>query len=115
MADALATAEVLEGQIQRYPDLAEADVEQLAAASQHKDELERVDLAGKLKRDKDGDIVYNFGDSKGKKVLDDLGLAHWMLRKDFPEETKIALRAEMERDAVYQAEQRKAQGTEVPA
>lgn len=89
-ADVLATQLVLKGQLQRYPDLDAMDLPTLAASSKMDD---RIDLAGKLVRDKDGDAVYAFGKSKGVKVRDDLGYADWMLKSDFSQQTKIALRA----------------------
>ena len=53
---------------------------------------ERIDIAGKLVRDKDGDAAYNFGKEKGVKVRDNLNFASWILRSDFPVDTKNHLR-----------------------
>jgi DNA polymerase-3 subunit epsilon len=52
----------------------------------------RVDLAGKLSRNADGDVIYNFGQrTKGVRVKDDLGFANWILERDFPSDTKRVL------------------------
>jgi len=54
---------------------------------------DNVDWAGKLKYDKrTGQIVYNIGKVKGTPVSSDPGFGNWMLKQDFPEETKDILR-----------------------
>lgn len=52
----------------------------------------RVDLAGKLYEDESGDVRYNFGKSKDKKVTEDKGFGEWMLKQSFPEQTKQVIR-----------------------
>jgi DNA polymerase-3 subunit epsilon len=97
-ADVDATVAVLEAMIQRsntdfsndYSDLALMELPQLAEFSKMED---RVDLAGKLVRNAQGDVVYGFGNSKGVRVQDDPSFARWMLQKDFSENTKEHLRA----------------------
>lgn len=84
-ADLQATIEVLNGQLARYEDLRGMTVDQLAAFCRMDD---NIDFAGKLIRDKDGDACYGFGDKKGTKVRNDMGLAYWILSKDFPSQTK---------------------------
>lgn len=89
--DVAATVEVLAGQQSRYPDLADMTVAQLAEFSKMDD---RLDLAGKVLKDKDGDACYGIR-VKGRervKVKDDIGFAHWMLRNDFPSQTHATLR-----------------------
>lgn len=89
--DVNATIAVLEGQRNRYADLAEMDVQQLSVFSKMDD---RLDLAGKVLRDKDGDACYGIR-VKGVsnvKVKNDIGFAYWMLRNDFPNQTKAVLR-----------------------
>lgn len=87
-ADACATADVLGAQLQRYADLSAKTAEGLDEASQ----LEPVvDLAGKLTKNEKGEVVYAFGKSNGKPVASDTGFAMWMLRNDFPTETKLVL------------------------
>jgi len=56
-----------------------------------------VDLAGKLKRNEDGAMVYNFGQHRGATVESRPDFAYWMLSKDFPYDTRRHLEAELER------------------
>lgn len=96
--DSRATVMVLTGQAQKYEDVAKMTVAEMAAYSL----LEpRVDIAGKIGRAKDGDYIFNFGDKKGRRVRDELGLAHWILGKDFPSDTKrhlVRILREIEED-----------------
>lgn len=87
-ADINATFEILEKQIELYPDLADIDkvIEFCRVDS-------RADLAGKIVRDKDGDLCYNFGKHKGTKVAKEPSYALWMLTSDFSINTKEILRA----------------------
>lgn len=48
----------------------------------------RFDLSGKLYKDTEGVVRYNFGKDKDKSVKDNPGFARWMLNQDFPRETK---------------------------
>jgi DNA polymerase-3 subunit epsilon len=88
-ADVMATLAVLKAQLKRYPDLGEMTVEQLAEFSRFDN---RVDLAGKIIRNAQGEPVYNIGKSKGVRVVDDWGFGYWMLDKDFTSETKSVIR-----------------------
>lgn len=88
LADVHATIDVLEAQMNRYPDMKAMDVGAVAEFSKFDN---RVDLAGKIVRDANGDPVYNIGKSKGVKVKDDLGFAYWMLGRDFTANTKSTL------------------------
>lgn len=80
-ADALATLEVLEAQLDKYPDLPK-DVAALNRYGNY--DNERLDVAGKLTRDKDGDIVTTFGTNKGKKLKNEPGFCKWILEHNFP-------------------------------
>jgi len=51
-----------------------------------------VDFAGKLKLDEDGHPTYAIGKAKGSRVIDDPGFGEWMLKNDFPTETKNILK-----------------------
>jgi DNA polymerase-3 subunit epsilon len=100
--DTLATVDVLRGQLARYTDLAALDVPALAQFSKMD---QRVDLAGKLVRDAEGDVVYNFGKCKGTKMKHDPSFGEWMLRQTFLTHdtrghTRTALRA------IYDAERK---------
>jgi DNA polymerase-3 subunit epsilon len=89
LADVKATINVLAAQIGRYDDLP-LDVGALSKFCEYDD---RMDLAGKIVRNKQGVPVYGFGKSKDVPVLEDRGFANWMLDKDFPEQTKAVLRS----------------------
>lgn len=80
--DAMATFEVLLGQIAKYDDL--NTVDDLVALTEPEN---RCDLAGKIVM-KDGVPVFNFGTKFGKPISDDIGMLNWILDKDFPAETK---------------------------
>ena len=99
MADAQATWEVLEAQIERYQDL-KNDVDFLSDFSVFGD-VERLDFAGRLAYNKKKEVIYNFGKHKGKTMEEvtkiEPGYYGWMLDADFPLYTKECLKREMER------------------
>lgn len=78
LADAKATFAVLIGQLAAYPDLAAMTFDELAKFSRRDD---MVDFAGKLKRNKTGDVIYAIGKAKGMRVQDDPSFGDWMLRQ----------------------------------
>lgn len=91
-ADVLATIEILNHQ---YHNLSNAigvanytleDVQQFCMG-----EKERVDFAGQLYR-KDGEVYFNFGKNKDKRVRDDIPYAQWCLNANFSNEFKKFLR-----------------------
>lgn len=90
-ADTEATYEVLKAQLDRYDSL-QNDVDFLAEFSTRS---HRVDLAGRIVRDEQGREVFNFGQHKGKPVEEVLktapGYYEWMMKGDFPENTKQVL------------------------
>lgn len=87
-ADTRATWSIIQAQLEKYSDL-EPTVEYLHTFS-GQDEF--VDLAGRIKRDEHGDPTFSFGKHKGRKVVDvfkaEPSYFDWMLRGDFPENTK---------------------------
>lgn len=88
IADTMATLEVLEAQLERYPDLP-TDVEQLSIYSSQN---RNVDLMGRLIYNDEGQEVINFGKYKGKLAEEvlrrDPGYFSWILGGDFPQNTK---------------------------
>jgi DNA polymerase-3 subunit epsilon len=90
-ADTLATYEVLQAQLDRYPNL-ENDIGKLAEFSAHN---RNVDFAGRIVYNEDDVEVFNFGKYKGKPVRDvlktDPGYFGWMMNGDFPLYTKKVL------------------------
>ncbi|MDR1372068.1 MAG: 3'-5' exonuclease [Dysgonamonadaceae bacterium] len=89
-ADTNATYEVLQAQLDRYPDL-QNDIEFLSEYSSFGN---NVDFAGRLIYNEQGKEVINFGKYKGKiaeEVLSkDSGYLSWILQGDFPLHTKKA-------------------------
>jgi len=91
-ADIRATYEVLKAQLDRYPDLPN-DIAALAEFSTMK---KTADYAGRIGYNENGEEVFTFGKHTGKRVADvfnkiDLGYYDWMMKSDFPEDTKRVL------------------------
>lgn len=90
-ADTLATYEVLQAQLDRYPNL-ENDIGKLAEFSAHN---RNVDFAGRIVYNDEDVEVFNFGKYKGKPVTEvlekDPGYFGWMMNGDFPLYTKKVL------------------------
>lgn len=88
LADTKASLEVFYAQKEEHnlPD----DLHELEVIANH--DLERVDFAGKLKRNDKGQICYAFGNSNGNPVMEDQGFGNWILGKDFPTDTKNWIR-----------------------
>jgi DNA polymerase III, epsilon subunit and related 3''-5'' exonucleases len=90
-ADTLATYEVLQAQLDRYPDL-KNDVEFL---SEFTAQTKNVDFAGRIVYDEKGEEIFNFGKYKGQKVVDvlnkDSGYYGWIISSDFALHTKKVL------------------------
>lgn len=91
-ADTLATYEVLEAQLDKYPDL-ENDIKWLAEFSSHK---HFADFAGFIAYDDDGKEIFTFGKHKGKLVENILdkepGYFGWIQNAQFPLYTKKVLK-----------------------
>jgi DNA polymerase-3 subunit epsilon len=98
-ADAKATLRVLEGQFRKYPDLPR-DPDELDRLLNERDPF-NVDRTGKL-RWLDGEVVVNFGKLKGQKLRDimarDKGYLRWILKADFPLDTREIVRDILEND-----------------
>ena len=91
--DAKTTLEVLKAQLDHYandPEPLQNDVEYLSQYSTH---TRNLDLAGRIIYNENKQPVFNFGKHKGKTVQDvftklDFGYYDWMMKSDFPENTK---------------------------
>lgn len=87
-ADTKATYEVLKAQIEKYPEI-ENDIDFLSDFSSYN---KKIDFAGMLIYDDNGDIVVNFGKYKGVLLYDvfraNAGYVDWILRSDFTLDTK---------------------------
>ncbi len=88
--DNLATIKVFKGQLAMYQDLREMTVDQI-----HDYCIlgkKSLDLAGKIGINDEGKAIYAFGKDAGKTVKENPSFALWMLKNDFPGETKTILR-----------------------
>ncbi|HKR04736.1 MAG TPA: 3'-5' exonuclease [Bacteroidia bacterium] len=87
-ADIVATLEVLEAQLERYPDL-QNDVDYLHEFSCNNS---NVDLAGRIVFNQSKQEVFNFGKHKGRTVDEVFKIEpsyyDWMMKGDFPLQTK---------------------------
>lgn len=91
--DVQATIRVLEGQLERYPDLP------LSAEALHKycnpKHPHWVDSQGRL-RWVNGEVAIGFGKNQGRLlkglVATDNGFLNWILQNDFPDDTKAIIR-----------------------
>jgi len=110
LADAQATWEVLDAQIDKYEDV-QNDVDFLSTFSRHGD-VTRLDFAGRLALNKKGEAIYNFGKHKNKTIKSiaksEPGYYGWMLDADFPLYTKQCLRNEMKKIKAELAEEKEA-------
>lgn len=90
-ADTLATYEVLQAQLDRYPEL-ENDIDFLSKFTAQTD---NVDFAGRIVYNEKGEEVFNFGKYKGQRVTEvlvkDMGYYGWMMNSDFSLHTKKVL------------------------
>ena len=88
-ADTRATLEVLKSQLDRYPEDLQNDVEFLSSFTTQQRNL---DLAGRFVYNEKDEVVINFGKHKGTPVAEVLkkepGYYDWVMKADFPEDTK---------------------------
>ncbi len=89
LADTEATLEVLEAQLDKYPNILQNDMTFLADFSLMN---RNVDFAGRLIYDEEGSEIVNFGKYKGQKLKDvlskDPGYYSWIMQGDFTMNTK---------------------------
>ena len=89
LGDAEATLNVMEGQLDKYPDLPR-DLDGLDAFCNTRDAT-WLDRTGKLKW-LDGEVVLNFGRFGGRKLktlaAEEPNFLRWMLKADFPQDTR---------------------------
>lgn len=90
-ADTEATWEIIQSQLQRYPEL-EPNVDFL---HKYSGQSNLVDLAGRIIYNDRQEPIFNFGKYRGKLVSDvfktDKGYYDWMMNGDFPLQTKKVL------------------------
>lgn len=88
MIDIEATREVFFRQIEKYADLPETikGIEEMLSEGK-----KRIDISGKI-YERDGVTYWNFGKNKDTPVLSDRNYCDWVLRSDFPSDTKDFIR-----------------------
>lgn len=91
LSDCEATFDVASRMALTYPDLNTFMSNRGALAHYSRYDEDRLSFDGKIIQ-KDGEAYYNFGKCKGVRVKDDPGYGEWMLRGDFPAQTKNAVR-----------------------
>ena len=93
-ADTLATLEVLQAQLDRYPEDLQNDVDFLSDFSRRD---RSVDFAGRIVTDDKGVERFNFGKHKGRSVVEvfnaEPSYYSWMMNGDFPLYTKKVITA----------------------
>lgn len=89
LADTQATYEVLQAQLDHYPNDLQNDVDFLAEFSRMN---RNIDFAGRFVYDESGKELINFGKYKGKAIKDvlsrDPGYYSWIMQGDFTKNTK---------------------------
>ena len=92
LADTQATYEVLQAQLDHYPNDLQNDVDFLAECSRMN---RNIDFAGRFVYDESGKELINFGKYKGKAIKDvlsrDPGYYSWIMQGDFTLNTKQVL------------------------
>lgn len=83
--DTKATLDILLAQLSKYPELSKMSVDELSEFSSFGS---RVDFAGTIGIDADGDYIYLIGKNRNMKIKLDTGFAKWMLGRDFTLNTK---------------------------
>ncbi len=88
-ADTRATYEVLQAQLDKYPEELENDINALAEFSRYN---KNVDFAGLLIYNEEDEILINFGKYKGHKLKEvlakDMGYYSWVMGANFTLDTK---------------------------
>lgn len=88
-ADTRATYEILQAQLDRYPEELENSIESLAELSSYR---KQVDYAGTLVYNDEGEVVLNIGKYRGQLLRDvlkrDSGYYAWVMKSDFSLDTK---------------------------
>lgn len=91
MDDVIATINVFNAQLDRYPDLKEKTPAELSHFCNY--DRPRCDLAGNFQLDGDGDYIFTFGKHKGVKAKHCPDYLLWMLRQDFLPDTKSIIQS----------------------
>jgi len=110
LADVRATVDVLKGQIKMYEGVDHEDGDGFITKEPIKNDLNaiyeftadkrHVDFTNRLKKNENGDIVFNFGKYMNQRVKDvikkDRNYFHWIMEKDFSSQVKSAIQGIMD-------------------
>lgn len=88
LADVRATIEVLKAQKERYRDLSNLSIQELALYCNY--DKPRADLSGNFAIE-NGEYMMNFGKHKGTKAKECKSYLSWMLQQDFMPDTKAII------------------------
>lgn len=90
LADVTATVKVLFAQLEKLGDKTIQEIDEFCQGDK-----KRFDYAGKL-YEQDGGVYWSFGKHQGKLVTDEPQYADWVLRSDFPADTKNRIKQILE-------------------
>ena len=102
LSDVVATAKIFNAQLKELNTISESTegnpaIEDLVYT--FSDTADLIDLTGKLKKDEQGYLIFNFGKSKGKRIIDDNSYACWILNNpSFASNIKKLIREEQTRN-----------------
>ena len=92
LADIRATVTIFQKQLEKHPDIP-TEAAEIDAYCQG--EFKRVDFAGKL-YEKEGEVYWKFGKHRDKLIKETIDYCNWVLKTDFPAETKMQIRRVLE-------------------
>ncbi len=95
-ADAMATISVLKGQLSRYSEKLGSGLDSLLLEQirmrNGSDGRSYLDHSRRFVKEKDGVVRLNFGKLRGQAVAEHHDYLRWMLKADFPDDTKKVIR-----------------------
>lgn len=103
LADTRATADVILGQIKYYDGVDYVDNDDNVTPAPISNDIQaihdfvndgkRVDFMGRFVRDREGNIIFNFGKNKGELAHRHPNMLNWIISKDFPLQVKNIAKA----------------------
>jgi DNA polymerase-3 subunit epsilon len=85
--DVKATVEILFAQIEGKEEITPAEIDDFCQSNK-----KRFDVAGKTYMGEDNVVYWSFGKNMNKPILQDMPYLEWVLKSDFPSETKYKIR-----------------------
>lgn len=89
--DVMATINVYNAQLERYPDLKEKTISELSLYCNY--DRPRCDMSGNFQLDAEGDYILTFGKHKGQKAKKVKDYLLWMMGQDFLPDTKAIIQS----------------------